>query len=114
GGGGGGGARAGGGGGTRARGPSPPARRMGVVEIEPVDQETVHEGRVAQRQANTRSDHGPVAVTGKTVHRRERALGKLEPGRGERNADAVENEVTGAAAHRGGNIVGPPGGGQTP
>ena len=64
-----------------------------VVEIEPVNQDAIHQRRVAQRQFGRHADHRRVPGARETRDRGERPMREIEAGRGERNAHAVEDQM---------------------
>ena len=80
------------------------AARMGVVEIEAVDEYPVHEHGVTKGQAAADADDGRCAG----AQFFERCQGNGREGifcRSERDADGVEDQMLGALANRSGNVV---------
>ena len=82
------------------------AAGVGIVEIEPVDEDAVHERRVAHRQPRRHADHRGIPGSGKRGDRRHRSTGEIVGGRGERNPHRVEDEMLGARDHGDRNGVG--------
>ena len=74
---------------------------MGVVEIEAVNQNAVDQRRIAQRQPRRHADDGEIAGARKAGNGCHRPVREVIAGRGERDADRIENQVLGACGHRG-------------
>ena len=70
-----------------------------VVIVEAVDERAVDQRRVAQRQADIRADYGRRPLAGEPAHGVYRAPAELVAGRGERDADAVEDVQARALHH---------------
>ena len=79
---------------------------VGVVEIEPMDQDAVHQRRVARRRPCRHADHGSVSGSGKAGDRDERAAGEIVGGRRERDPDRIEDQMLGAREHGHRNRIG--------
>ena len=83
----------------RARGGVHDARRVRVVVIEAVDQDAVQQRRVAQRPAFAHADQHVFAAAGERADAGGAALGELEAGRGEGDAERIQDAAPGGVQH---------------
>ena len=72
---------------------------VGVVVIEAVGEDAVHQHRIAHRQFDVHADDAVVAAFGEIHDARQRMLGKIETGCSQCGAGDIEHMQLGAFAH---------------
>ena len=72
---------------------------VGVVEIQPVDQDAIHQHRIAQRQGGKGTHDGAVTRTAQGVQAAVSAVREVVLGRSQGDAQCVEHQQLGLFDH---------------
>jgi len=72
---------------------------VGVVEVQPVDQDAIHQHRIAQRQRGKSAHDGAVTRAAQGVQAAVSAVREVVLGRGQGDAQCVEHQQLGLFDH---------------